>query len=85
MPRTDIPVIDKRVVLTYLTGPRAGLRQILGCVSELQATFRQPGLPAFVPGVDFITHKGAAELVAQKDRYVQYQETVSPVVEDDGA
>jgi hypothetical protein len=70
--------MEKRVVLEYTTGVYAGLKQIVGTVSQLREQMSVAELPAFVPEVQFLDHKGAVNLVRSRRHYVHYREVITP-------
>ena len=76
-----LPNVEKRVVLAYTQGKYAGLRQILGTVSELMAGRNMKELPIDVAPVDFLDHRGKASLAVSAPRFVMYKEVVDAVSE----
>ncbi len=58
MPRMATASDDPRIVVIYRTGRWAGLRQILGTVSQLKAELKADSLPIQVEGADLHDHKG---------------------------
>lgn len=61
---------SKRVVLEHVKGRFKGIRQILGTTDQLDVEV----MPQYIPKIDFIDHKGSAELVTETPRLVHYRE-----------
>ena len=68
-----------RVVLEHTTGRMRGYFKILGTVDQIKRDLKWSELPAFVPDVDFLTHRAPASLVRATSRYVIYREIYTPV------
>ena len=68
---------DKRIVLHTLTGTFAGLRQIVGTVSQLMATsLSDEDLPRRLEHVDLKDHHATVVCADTKPRYILYRELV---------
>ena len=78
-------VADKRIIVRHGRGPRAGLREIAGLLSDLQQHFHQPGVPAFLPTVQLGDQTTDLELERVEDSYVLYRELVPTPSKDDAA
>ena len=76
---------DKRVIIEHRTSPKAGLKEFARLLSELQTFVKQPGVPSFVPGVNFGDRIADLELARVESTYVLYREIIPKPTEDDGA
>ena len=76
--------MSKRIVLQVTKGAYAGLFQICGTDDALLAGIKGSArdnhgqLPTFMGSIRCFNHEGSASLVAVKERYILYQEIISP-------
>lgn len=73
----------RRVVVEHTSGPRMGLKEIVGPVTELLREYKC--LPPRIPKVEFGGHTCDLLLALSGDSYVLYREHPATVEVDDGA
>ena len=81
MPRTGTAV-DKRIVVTHMAGPLAGIREIAGTAAQLTT---DGVLPSYIANVGARGRNFDIRLSKVEKTYAMYTEVVPSPTEDDGA